>query len=241
MGGAVIRPRTCRRSTPAGLLALWLLFPSCRNVNDDAGWPEIEMLPIQVAPAVGNFAGDVMLDPAKWLAGKPFLEMGATVQSPTGSKQIPNFEFYVRAGGVVVAPVDGVVWSVNHHTEFDDYGILIRRGSHTELWVEVDHVSEPTIRAGDVVTAGQPIGRAGHTSDPVVGRVELQVSDGSDRPIRHYCPSLAFAPAATADIESKLTRLMQDVEARAGNTALYGEASMVRVGCNAESMAETGS
>jgi hypothetical protein len=227
-----------RRVRAAGAVTLCLLCPGCANLNDDAGWPEITVLPILVAPAAGDFAGDVSLLAPGAVAGKPFLEMGATVPSPDGPKQIPNFEFYVRATAVVVAPVSGVVWAVGYHAQFDDYGILIRRGFHTELWVEIDHVSNPTVRAGDEVTAGQPIGTAGKTNDPATGRVELQVSDGRRRPVTHYCPNVGFAPTATADIEGKLIRLMQDVEARAGNAALYNEGSMFRVGCNMEMLVE---
>lgn len=215
---------------------------ACQNLTEAAGWPGISRLPIEVAPAVGDFAGAVSLRPSVWLPvqGKPFIEMGGTVSAPDGSnaKQIPNFEFYVRADAIVVAPVSGMIWSVDHHAEFGDYGILIRRGYHTELWVEVDHVSNPMVKAGDHVTAGQTIGLAGKTRDPALGRVELQVSDGRDRPVTHYCPNIAFEPAANADIENRLTRLMQDIEARARNTGLYAEATMIRVGCIVEKLAE---
>lgn len=225
---------------PACVLALWLPHAACTNLTEAAGWPAITMLPIDVAPAAGDFAGDVSLRPSPWLPvpGKPFLEMGATVPSPDGTKQIPNFEFYVRADAVVVAPVSGMIWSVDRHDAFGDYGILIRRGYHSELWIEVDHVRNPTVRAGDEVIAGQSIGTAGSTKDPALGRVELQVSDGRDGPVTHYCPNVAFAPTATADIESKLTRLMQDLESRANDANLYDEATMFRVGCNMETYVE---
>jgi len=74
--------------------------------------------------------------------------------------------------------------------------------------------------------------------DAALGQVELQVSDGRDRPVTHYCPNLAFDAAVTAAIEGKLARLMQDLESRANNSSLYDEATMFRVGCNMEKYVE---
>jgi len=164
--------------------------------------------------------------------------MGSFVQSPTGPKQIPNFEFYVRPTAVVVAPASGMIWRVVFHADFDDYAILIRERNEGFLWVEIDHVSNPTVKAGDRVTAGQTIGTAGKTGDVRLGRVELQVSDGNRQPVMHFCPNVAFAPSATADIEARLSRLMQDIEARNLNSNIYNEATMFRVGCNMEKVVE---
>jgi hypothetical protein len=200
------------------------------------------VLPINVAPIVGDFAGDVLIGPQASIPSqsKPFLDMGSFVQLPTGPRQVPNFDFYVRPSAVVVAPASGVIWQVVYHANADDYAILIRERNEGFLWVEIDHVSNPTVSAGDRVSAGQPIGIAGKTGDARLGRVELQISDGNRQPVTHFCPNLAFAPGATADIEARLSRLMQDIEARNLNSNLYNEAAMFRVGCNVEKVAEPG-
>ncbi len=97
----------------------------------------------------------------------------------------------------------------------------------------------PTVHPGGHVVAGQTIGTAGKTGEPSLGRVELQVSDGTRQPITHFCPNVAFAPSATANIAAKLSRLMQDIEARNLNSNLYNEAAMFRVGCNMEKVAKS--
>jgi hypothetical protein len=224
--------------------SLRLLLSSCAVILSCSGstgpkadetWPEIMVLPIRVTPVNANGAGDVVFSAQLPIENRPFLEMGATVASPTGPKQLPNFEFYVAAGAEVVSPVNGVVIDVVAHSHVADFGVLIARTANSRgVWVEVDHITNPRVVKGSVVTAGQVIGNAGLSSRDQIGRVELQISKSDGNKIRHFCPNLAFAASERARIESEITTLMAAVEAWSGNSNNYNQAAMFRPGCNLE-------
>ncbi len=103
VAGLARRPR---HLAAASVVALSLPLPACGGspTAASAGWPEITALPINVAPVAGDYAGDVLIGPqaTRPSQSKPFFEMGYMLQTPTGSKVIPNFEFYVRGSAVVV-------------------------------------------------------------------------------------------------------------------------------------------
>lgn len=181
---------------------------------------------------VTDLAGDFVFVAAE---DKVFLEFGAVVDSPEGPKTLPTFEYRLSPDADVVSPLDGSVDAIEYKSDTDDYEIRLISSPTSPFVVSVDHVTELEVAEGDVVAAGQPLGKPG-TWSPSLGRTELQVFNFVER--RNYCP-LAFAdPALAPALEADVTDLMDDWETFKGDATLYDQGLMTSPGCLEDSLPE---
>lgn len=146
-----------------------------------------------------------------------------------GNKRIPNIELRPLAGADVIAPMDGFVTDVYLNEEDNDYAITFRAGAGSIYRVEIDHVLDAQVSAGDYVTAGQVIAKAG-VWDSTYGRVELQINRGET----YVCPMRFLDPSIAESFRAEFAEFLSDWEAAANNTTLYDESGMSVTGCMAD-------
>lgn len=144
-------------------------------------------------------------------------------------KVIPNFEFRVNPTANVYSPVNGVVSSIEGSMSTDDSTIDIAVGALSEYRVEIDHVTNVRVSAGDHVYPGQILGNPGQWNQQtgMWGRVELQVNAHGV----YLCPMDFMDESVRSIYESKMLQLMHDWEAVKSDPTLYDESAMVRPGC----------
>jgi hypothetical protein len=197
--------------------------------------PALENLVVEFGPwdPVTDRAGDFAFEAGE---EKVFLEFGAVVSTPEGPKALPTFELRVAPDATVVSPISGRVARVALQDDTGDYELRLLAADDSAFLVIVDHVAELAVAEGQAVAAGQPLGKPGPWS-ATLGRVELQVFDFVAR--ESWCPFELFDPALAPAFEAQVAALMADWEAFRADATLYDEASMVRPGCLAASLAET--
>lgn len=170
-------------------------------------------------------------------AYKVFIEFGAIVDGgSSGNNILPTFEYIVDATTTISAISDGEVVDVcwqssitdppdagyvrctNISWDVDDYEITVVINSNPQYEVYYDHVVNPQVRAGDIITAGDPIGNPGITSHaceefggtPLLGRTEIMVNSGAQS--KSFCPFTHFDAATRATYEATVTQMMSDWE-----------------------------
>lgn len=155
----------------------------------------------------------------------PFTPFGYTAEGKT----FPNLEFKPRLDADVLSPITGVVTAVTAQAEADEgYEIHLREVSTSCYLIGIDHVRNPTVSAGDAVSAGQKLGIPGAWS-AYAGQVELQINSDIDN--SYLCPVDLIDPTSMAATKSAVTQLMADWESLKGSTALYDQAAMASPGC----------
>jgi len=104
-------------------------------------------------PATGR-AGDFIFKDQGTL-NKLFWEFGATFGKGTQYEHImPTFEYDTDPNASVAAIADGIVRSVAFQAEANDYEIFI--SVKDSMWaVDYDHITNPVVKIGDMVTAGK--------------------------------------------------------------------------------------
>ena len=166
---------------------------------------------------------------------KVFIEFGAIVDGGgSGNKTLPTFEYIVDASTMITAISDGVVVDVcwqnsqtdppdagyqrctNISWDVDDYEITVVVNSNPQYEVYYDHVVNPQIQAGDIISAGDPIGNPGITShacgggDPSIGRTEIMINSGAQNV--SVCPFVHFDATTRATYEAHVSQIMSDWE-----------------------------
>ncbi|MBY9020961.1 MAG: hypothetical protein KGD67_07875 [Candidatus Lokiarchaeota archaeon] len=158
---------------------------------------------------------------------KVFLEFGAQVESPSGPKLLPTFEYRVLANSNVYAPCDGFITYMRFQEDTNDYEIFIAPNALSWVKVSVDHISNPQFSFGQFVRAGDILGNPGPWGDGL-GRVELMVNYGDGG---HYAPFAFFDPVLKETYETLVWEHMKDWEDFINNSSLYDENSMIYAGC----------
>lgn len=170
-----------------------------------------------------------------------FTEFGfvipATATSTGNEKANPQPTYLAPMGTKVRSAVDGVVdriadlWST---ATLGDVSVMVKPdglAGRCYVVVEFEHVTNPTVRVGDRVAAGQVIAEVGPLNSQGsrgLGLVEFGILTGAGdgRPL-HVCPYAYFDPAVrTSQIEA-LGRFLADWESFAGDSTLYDEATWV--------------
>ncbi len=201
------------------------------NGPTDPGTPPlIKNLHISVAdynPSTG-MAGDVEFSNYYWFSNdtrKVFMEFnGLLIDDGTGPAggRLPHFTFVVPPATNVYAMADGIVTAVELNPGVSDYEIRIAPDSTSNYLIVYDHVVATTVLVGQTVSAGEKIAET--TLMKVEADVTLNHSTG-------LCPVDFFDPAGAVALEAKISKLMSDWEAYMGDTTLYDEAAMYKVGC----------
>lgn len=213
-----------------------------QTVGLDCVAPVLKRHPIDLAPynATTGRAGDASFVRPLFL-NRVFTEFGFVIPAATTSsgndKANPQPTYLAPMGTKVRSAVDGVVdriadlWST---ATLGDVSVMVKPdglAGRCYVVVEFEHVVNPTVRAGDRVTAGQTIAEVGPLNSQGsqgLGLVEFGILTGSGdgRPL-HVCPYAYFDPAVRTSQIEILGRFLADWEAFTGDTSLYDEARWV--------------
>jgi len=219
------------------LTALWLLamLSTCENKinHDEAPKPSPLILKnlsvtfAPYAPASGR-AGDFIFD-ARYQ--KVFYEFGVKVAAVGGgTKVLAEFTYNVDSKTVVRAPAAGYITGV-HDQEGRDYEIWIQPQPENAIWMLViDHISNPLVKVGQAVQAGDPLGNPGPW-DANLGRVEIMLVNQQEK--AYYAPFAQFDPALSEPYQNQVWQLMREWEHFKGDTTLYDQTTMKKyyAGC----------
>lgn len=201
--------------------------------------PVIKNLAVEFGPydpATGK-AGDFIFKYQGDQLNKVFWEFGATFGKGTQYEHMmPTLEYDTDPNASVRAIADGIVRSVAFQAETNDYEIFV--SVKDSVWaVDYDHIINPTVKAGDTITAGQELGIVG-TWNNGLGRTEITVGKYEQDVAYLYCPFKYFDPALRAEYEEKVTRLMSDWEKWRQDQNIYNESENVMPGCLYEMLVE---
>jgi len=165
---------------------------------------------------------------------KKFIPFGAGGH-PSGNPWA-NFEYVLDSNANVYSPCDGVVIDCFFQPDSKDWEIRIRPRTIGGIWeVSLDHVLDVQVKNGDKVKAGQIVGKPGTWLEGL-GRVEIQINNNKER--YFYAPFAIFDPATKNTYEAKITKLMNDLQARPYDPLIPGsyenvfdQTSMLYPGC----------
>ncbi len=154
---------------------------------------------------------------------KVFFEFGAVVTGPDGPKTLSTFEYIVDEDADLYAPMDAKVNLITYQEDSSDYEIHLKiPNSDSQMTLGIDHVLNPTVAVGDVVSAGDVIGNPGTWSTEGFGRTEIEIfGDGA-----MHCAFEFFDTDLQVEYEAKVTQMMSDWETFKGDDAIYDESAM---------------
>lgn len=186
-------------------------------------------------PATGR-AGDLVFTRDKLQFGVLFTEYGFTIpasMSATGqNKRNPQPTFILPMGTKVRSIVDGIVVGVPVLYS-GDYSIQVASDTNSQWRYETEHVTNPLVKAGDIVKAGQIIAEVSpHSkeSNAGYGLVEIGILKGGNPP-QHICPFAYLDPSVKNEIQNKLLAFYKSWEEYRGDMNLYDEANQEVSGC----------
>ncbi len=173
-----------------------------------------------------NRAGDFLFKSGEL---KLFSEFGDVVPAGGGQTKVLNtFEYKIVKDALVTAIAEGRVEQFNYQSEMQDYEILVR-SVRNPLWtVCYDHVRNPRVETGDMVSPGTVLGNPG-TWDSTLGRFEVSVHNMVSG--NWVCPFCVFHPDSAEVFRARVVRHMADWEEYKGNSAIYDEQGMSEPGC----------
>ena len=187
-------------------------------------------------PGTGRAGAFIFARDLSTTSSKVFLEFGATVEWPGGTKVLPTFEYYVDKNADVYAVADGVVKYVEFQEETQDWAIGISPDPRSCWFIDHDHVLNPTVSTGDKVSAGQVLGKPGNWHDPMLGRTEIMIVKAVHENCVAYAPFKFFDNALSEEYQQKVWRLMSDWENFVGDQTVYAQENMIYAGCLYESL-----
>lgn len=222
-----------RRFSLLSYLLLLSILSGCDGSSDRdgaKGYFVISGLGVTMAPYDPDTrkAGDFVFNSAR---DKVFLEFGALVNA--GAKELPTFEYLIDPEADVMAITDGEIVRMVYQEDTQDYEIGARSTTHVDFYVSYDHITSPTVGMGDILAAGQVLGKAGNWSTEY-GRFEIMINN--DATGMSYCPFIYFDSDLQSEYEQKVSRLMADWENFKSDSSIYDEASQVYPGCRYEEM-----
>lgn len=183
-----------------------------------------------------NRAGDFAFTKSKLSFGLLFFDYGHIIpaeKSASGrAKANPQPTFILPMGTKVRSLVDGVVVAVP--TLYSgDYSIHVAESADSNWRYETEHVSNPLVKVGDRVSAGQVIAEVSpHDSanNSGFGLVEIGILKGGGRP-EHICPFAHLDPSIADEVKKKILAFYKSWEEYIGITNLYNESALVSPGC----------
>lgn len=186
-------------------------------------------------PATGK-AGDLVFTKSRLQFSVLFTEFGFIIkadQSATGKdKPNPQPTFLLPMGTKVHALVDGVVMDVPKLYS-GDYSIMVAPDTNSQWRYETEHVTNPLVKIGDRVKAGQVIAEVSpHNKEASsgYGMVEIGILKGGNPP-KHLCPFAYLDPSVKNDVAKKLLGLYKAWEEYKGDTSLHNEVAQTIPGC----------
>lgn len=186
-------------------------------------------------PTTGK-AGDLVFTKGKLQFDVLFTEFGFVIPGSQSStqqdKSNPQPTWQAPLGTKVQAIVDGVVTNVG--TLYSgDYTIMVATDTKSRWQYETEHVTNPLVKVGDRVKAGQVIAEVSpHNKEGNggYGLVEIGILKGGNPP-QHLCPFAYLDPSVKDDIQKKLLAFYKAWEDYKGNTSLYNESAQPTPGC----------
>lgn len=186
-------------------------------------------------PTTGK-AGDLVFTKNKLQFNVLFTEYGFTIpanMSASGQdKRNPQPTFILPMGTKVHALVDGVVIDVPKLYS-NDYSILVAPDSNSRWRYETEHVTNPLVKPGDIVKAGQVIAEvSSHNKEGNAGYglVEIGILKGGNPP-QHVCPFAYLDPSIKDDVGKKLLAFYKAWEEYRSDTSLHDETGQQVPGC----------
>ncbi len=190
----------------------------------------IKHLGLELAPydAATGMAGDLKFIATKVMFDRLFTGFGFVIpagQTSSGNdKANPQPTFLAPMGTKVRSLVDGVVTGVPELYSHD-YSIQVASDAKSPWIYETEHVTNPLVKVGDRVTAGQVIAEVSpHNKDGSsgLGMVEIGILKGGNPP-SHVCPFQYLDPSIKDQLLGQLTQLFKDWEAFRSDSNLYDE------------------
>lgn len=179
------------------------------------------------AGASGDIAvtQDALRDLSRGLKG--FYVFGEPLE---GGRLNPNFEFAsVKDGAKVVAAIDGVVTFIKEQPETGDTEVFLQPKENSMWTVGYDHLTNVTVKKGDTVKAGDPLGEAAKQNNGV-RRFELQINRDVNGTTTHVCPSTLLDESVKVSLLADLTAMQAAWETFSGKD-LYKVEAQNPVGC----------
>ena len=127
------------------------------------------------------------------------------------------------------APIDGII-HVGFIDHTKDWGINIAPSANSDWFVSFEHMTNLTVKEGDIVKAGDIVGEAApriKTPDYEIAMVELAVWTGGG-PKR--CPFLFLAEDLKPVYEQKINQLAKEWEEFIGKD-VYQQEDWIAPGC----------
>lgn len=186
--------------------------------------------------AATGMAGDFRFTKSSLHDGKLWTDYGYLItDTPDGKpKRNPQPTYILPLGTKVHSLVTGKVTSVNKLYS-DDYSIHVAKFEGSKYFYETEHVTNPLVKVGDMVTAGQVIAEVSpHDSryNDGMGLVEIGIltSSPENRP-RHICPFAYLENSIKDEVQTKIRAFYQSWETYRGTATVYDEAAMPTPGC----------
>lgn len=152
-----------------------------------------------------------------------------------GNRLNPNFEFSsVKEGAKVVAAIDGVVTFIKEQPETGDVEVFLQPKQNSQWTVGYDHLTNVTVKQGDTVTAGQPLGEAAKQNNGS-RRFEIQINKDVNGTTTHVCPSTLLDPTIKDALLADLLTMQNAWESLSGKD-LYNTDEQSPIGCVSQTL-----
>lgn len=216
--------------------------PPPLKIEQDANEPPLKLKSIGVNldyyDSATNRAGDFVFTKSALSFGLLFFDYGYVIpagMSASGmAKANPQPTFILPMGTKVRSLVDGVVVATPILYS-GDYSIQVATSAQSPWRYETEHVSNPLVKVGDRVVAGQVIAEVSphdSTHNSGFGLVEIGILKGGGAgPPEHMCPFAYLDPSVKEEIERKIMALYTSWEEYIENVNLYDESALVSPGC----------
>lgn len=211
-----------------------------RQSEQDTNEPPLKLKNIGVDldyfdPSTGK-AGDFVFTKQKLQFNRLFMDYGFFIPASSASpdKKNPQPTFILPLGTPVRSIVDGVV--ANMPTLWSgDISIQVTTDGKLQRWVyETEHVTNPKVKVGDKVTAGQIIAEVSNFDKGApagFGAVEIGILHGGGEGLpEHVCPFAYLDESIKNEMQKKITAFFKSWEDYIGDKSLYDE-SRTTPGC----------
>jgi murein DD-endopeptidase MepM/ murein hydrolase activator NlpD len=211
----------------------------------------IKNWPVNIAAynSATQLAGDVYLNKQVLTTSHlglepiPLSEVGRVRHDRGSGKDftLPTLDFLTKPGAALLSVSDGYVLSVDHQLEngHDDYEMHVAptNTQSTQWMIVYDHLTKPSVKKGDKITAGQQIGETGpFGSGAPYSFIELQINYEATASTAAvgYCPYGLIAANQKTALADQLKLITTAWENLTGSPAVYNEAAWVAPGCVAQ-------
>lgn len=184
-----------------------------------------------------NAAGDIRFTDNRYDFMPPFAEYASWIpaeQSATGQAyRNAQASFLVPQGTKVRALIDGVIVDVSKLYS-NDYSVIVATSPDSRWRYETEHVSNPIVKQGDRVRAGQVVAEASMAlGNSGWAGFEIGIGKGTadDSQPSHVCPFKYLDPAIEKETLNKIRALMAAWEKYRNDSSAYDDASAPIPGC----------